>query len=51
MRRDILFAEHVRDLAAAVGARVLVVDETVSIAETARMVGEYLGLSCRRSAA
>ena len=45
MRRDILFAEHVRELAATAGGRVIVVDGTVSVAEIVRAVAEHLGLS------
>jgi hypothetical protein len=44
MRRDVLFAERVRALAANVGGRVIVVDGTVSIEETVRVVGARLGL-------
>jgi hypothetical protein len=51
MRRDILFAQQVRDLAAAVGGRVFVVDGTVSIADTVRVVAGHLGLTHSRSAA
>jgi hypothetical protein len=51
MRRDVLFAEQVRDLAAVEGGRVLVVDGTVSVEEIARVVAGQLGLFCRRSAA
>lgn len=44
MRRDELFAEQVRGLAANVGGRVIVVDGTVSIEETLRVVVMHLGL-------
>lgn len=45
MRRDVLFAERVRELAATVGGRVIVVEGTVSIDDVARRVALYLCLS------
>jgi hypothetical protein len=44
MHRDALFAGHVSDLAAAVGARVIIVDGTRTLAETAQLVERHLGL-------
>jgi hypothetical protein len=48
MCRDVLFAERVRDLAATVGGRVIVVDGTVSIEDTTWAVAEHLGLASGR---
>jgi hypothetical protein len=45
MCRDVLFAERVRDLAATVGGRVIVVDGTVSLAETVDRIAEHFGLT------
>jgi hypothetical protein len=44
MCRDVLFAERVRDLAATVGGRVIVVDGTASIEDTTRAVARHFGL-------
>jgi len=48
MRRDGLFAERVRGLAATVGGRVIVVDGTVSLDEMARAVAGHLCLADTR---
>jgi len=45
MRRDVLFAEHVRATAERLGGRVIVVNGEQSIAETASVVAHHLGLS------
>ena len=44
MRRDALFAEHVTQLAASVGGRVLVVDSLASVREAAGIVERQFGL-------
>ncbi len=44
MQRDTLFAGHVAELAAAVGGRVITVDGTRSLEETARAVERHLRL-------
>jgi hypothetical protein len=44
MRRDMLFAEHVRAQASAVGGRVVVVDGGRSVAENLRLVERHFGL-------
>jgi 2-phosphoglycerate kinase len=44
MRRDMLFADHVRAQAAVVGGRVVVVDGTRSIEQNARLVEHHFGL-------
>jgi hypothetical protein len=45
MRRDMLFAEHVRTQAAALGGEVLVVDGSRPVTETARQVEEHFRLN------
>ncbi len=44
MRRDILFAEHVRQRAAELGGTVIVVDGSRSVEEIAGMVGDHFRL-------
>jgi hypothetical protein len=44
MRRDVLFAEHVRRQAAEVGGTVIVVDGSRSVDEIAGAVGDHFGL-------
>jgi hypothetical protein len=51
MRRDVLFAERVKELAATVGGRVIVVDGTMSLEDLTRAVAEHLNLSGTRSVA
>jgi hypothetical protein len=51
MRRDVLFAESVKELAATVGGRAIVVDGTVSVQDVTHAVAEHLSLSGTQSAA
>lgn len=44
MRRDMLFADHVRERALAGGGRVVIVDGSRSIEESARLVAAHFGL-------
>jgi hypothetical protein len=49
MRRDVLFAEHVRELAGSVGGQVLVVDGVESLEEAVGLVERRFGLDPPRA--
>jgi hypothetical protein len=51
MRRDVLFAEHVRREAAARGGTVIVVDGSRTVTEIAGLVGDHFGLPVRPGSA
>jgi hypothetical protein len=49
MQRDVLFAQHVRELAEEMGGRVVVVDSTESLEQAAGIVERHFGLSTTRA--